>query len=146
MTGLSATMQGSLRATTSGRAKGREPGLAAPTLKERVVVHGQVSVAEVAGSTLPLMSSRWRAPGNPSGMAHGEAMAAGMPVIGRPAGNLPYLADGGEGRAVSPGDVAALADALCRLVTDGRCGVRWVSGPAARRRTCPRRNREDVQC
>jgi glycosyltransferase involved in cell wall biosynthesis len=45
-----------------------------------------------------------------------------MPVIGWPAGNLPYLADSGEGLAVSPGDVAALADALCRLTTDGRCG------------------------
>jgi len=92
--------------------------VAAPDLSDRVVMHGPLSVAQVAGfyaaaDVFALASTR-----EPYGTAYGEAMAAGIPVIGWAAGNLPHLANSGEGLAVPPGDVAALADALYRLATD----------------------------
>ena len=46
----------------------------------------------------------------PYGTVYGEAMAAGLPVVGWRAGNLPNLADDGrEGLIVEPGDRAGLA-------------------------------------
>jgi glycosyltransferase involved in cell wall biosynthesis len=106
--------------------------LAAPDLSDRVVIHGSVSVAEVAGfyaaaDVFVLASTR-----EPYGTAYGEAMAAGLPVVGWAAGNLPYLAGSGEGLAVPPGDVAGLTDALYRLATDEP--LRDEMGERARRR------------
>jgi glycosyltransferase involved in cell wall biosynthesis len=106
--------------------------LAAPDLSDRVVVHGPVSGAEVAGfyaaaDVFALASTR-----EPYGTAYGEAMAAGLPVIGWAAGNLPYLANNGEGLAVPPGDIAALTDAMYRLATDE--ALRREMGERARRR------------
>jgi glycosyltransferase involved in cell wall biosynthesis len=46
-------------------------------------------------------------------------MAAGLPVVGWRAGNLPHLAEHGrEGLLASPGDVDALSVALARLAGD----------------------------
>jgi glycosyltransferase involved in cell wall biosynthesis len=60
-------------------------------------------------------------------------MAAGLPVVGWRAGNLPYLADHGrEGLLVEPGDVAGLTSALHSLAEDGE--LRRRLGAAARRR------------
>ncbi len=77
--------------------------LAAPDLVDRVVVHGQCSPEEVAGfyraaDMFALASLR-----EPYGTVYGEAMAAGLPVVGWDAGNLPHLArDGVEGRVLPP--------------------------------------------
>jgi glycosyltransferase involved in cell wall biosynthesis len=107
--------------------------LAAPDLAGRVVVHGPVSVAEVAAfyraaDAFALASSR-----EPYGTVYGEAMAFGLPVAGYAAGNLPNLArDGEEGLVVPPGDVPALAAALRRLADDE--GLRTRLGTAAARR------------
>ena len=107
--------------------------LAAPGLARRVVVHGPLSVAEVAAlyaaaDAFALASSR-----EPYGTVYGEAMAAGLPVLGYAAGNLPHLArDGAEGLAVPPDDVDALTAALRRLVDDD--GLRIRMGTAAARR------------
>ena len=69
----------------------------------------------------------------PYGTVYGEAMAAGLPVVGWDAGNLPYLArDGHEGLLVPPGDVTGLSHALRRLATDAR--YRATLGEAAGRR------------
>jgi glycosyltransferase involved in cell wall biosynthesis len=60
-------------------------------------------------------------------------MAAGLPVVGWRAGNLPHLIDDGvEGFAVPPGDVDALSAALRRLADDAELRSRM--GVAARRR------------
>jgi glycosyltransferase involved in cell wall biosynthesis len=88
-------------------------------LAGRVVCHGAVPPAEVAAmyraaDAFVLPSYR-----EPYGTVYGEALAAGLPVVGWRAGNLPHLADDGrEGVIVAPDDVAGLTDALRRLATD----------------------------
>jgi glycosyltransferase involved in cell wall biosynthesis len=107
--------------------------LTAAELADRVVVHGVLRPEEVAGfyaaaDVFVLPSRR-----EPYGTAYGEAMAAGLPVVGWRAGNLPHLArDGEDGFAVPEGDVPALAAALRRLVDDAP--LRHRMGSAARRR------------
>ncbi|HEX2375184.1 MAG TPA: glycosyltransferase family 4 protein [Actinomycetota bacterium] len=93
--------------------------LSRPDLAGRVVVHGplpaeQVAALYQAADVFVLPSLR-----EPYGTVWGEAMAAGLPVVGWRAGNLPHLAeDGREGLLASPGDVAALGAALARLAGD----------------------------
>ncbi len=107
--------------------------LAAPDLGRRVVVHGPLPVAHVAAlyaaaDVFALASTR-----EPYGTVYGEAMAAGLPVVGYAAGNLPHLVrDGEEGLVVPPGNVAALAAALQRLAQDEPLRSRL--GQAAARR------------
>jgi glycosyltransferase involved in cell wall biosynthesis len=93
--------------------------LARPALQRRVVMHGPLPAEGVAqlyaaADVFVLPSLR-----EPYGTVYGEAMAAGLPVVGWRAGNLPYLAGNGrEGLLVEPGDVAGLARALDRLARD----------------------------
>lgn len=93
--------------------------LAKPDLAGRVVVHGPLGRAQVdtlyhGADVFVLPSVR-----EPYGTAYGEAMAAGLPVVGWRAGNLPHLAtDGQEGVVLPPGDVAQLTSALRRLTED----------------------------
>ena len=69
----------------------------------------------------------------PYGTVYGEAMAAGLPVVGWRAGNLPYLAGHEqEGLLVEPGNVAGLASALRSLAEDEELRTRL--GAAGRRR------------
>jgi glycosyltransferase involved in cell wall biosynthesis len=97
------------------------------------VVHGPlptegVAALYAAADAFVLASSR-----EPYGTVYGEAMAAGLPVVGYAAGNLPHLArDGEEGLVVPPGDVAALAAALSRIADDQALRIRL--GKAAARR------------
>jgi glycosyltransferase involved in cell wall biosynthesis len=93
--------------------------LAAPDLANRVVVHGPLSIAEVAAlyatADVFVLASRHE----PYGTVYGEAMAAGLPVVGWAAGNLPHLArDGVDGLVVPVGDVPCLVDALRRMADD----------------------------
>ena len=107
--------------------------LARPDLAGRVVVHGPVPAEQVAAlyrdaDVFALPSLR-----EPFGTVWGEAMAAGLPVVGWRAGNLPHLAaDGREGLLAAPGDVAGLSRALGRLATDEELRRR-LGGAAARR-------------
>ncbi|HZB59765.1 MAG TPA: glycosyltransferase family 4 protein [Actinomycetota bacterium] len=93
--------------------------LSRPDLAGRVVVHGPLPAERVAAlyqaaDIFALPSLR-----EPYGTVWGEAMAAGLPVVGWRAGNLPHLAEHGrEGLLASPGDVAALSAALARLAGD----------------------------
>jgi glycosyltransferase involved in cell wall biosynthesis len=93
--------------------------LTRPDLADRVVVHGPVTASEVArlyatADVFVLASYR-----EPYGTVYGEALAAGLPVVGWRAGNLPHLIeDGREGILVPPGDVEGLAVALDQLVRD----------------------------
>jgi glycosyltransferase involved in cell wall biosynthesis len=112
--------------------------IAAPDLADRVVVHGPRPAAEVvalyrAADVFALASLR-----EPYGTVYGEAMAAGLPVIGWAAGNLPHLARHGvEGMAVPPGDRPALATALRSLALDESLRRRMGSAAARRAATFP---------
>lgn len=85
----------------------------------RVVRHGIVDPGQMhalygAADTFVLASTV-----EPYGTVYGEAMAAGLPVVGWAAGNLPHLAtDGVEGRIVRTGDIAGLVAAMTSVTTD----------------------------
>jgi glycosyltransferase involved in cell wall biosynthesis len=69
----------------------------------------------------------------PYGTVLGEALAAGLPLVGWDAGNLPHLVtDGREGVVVPVGDLDGLASALARLAEDE--SYRHALARAARRR------------
>lgn len=71
--------------------------------------------------------------GDCTSVAIEEAMAAGLPVVTTPVGsNEETVRDGESGLLVPPGDVAALRDALARLIDDA--AVRRSMGMAARER------------
>jgi glycosyltransferase involved in cell wall biosynthesis len=107
--------------------------LAQPDLRDRVVVHGPLPLAEVAAFyaaadvfVLPSLKE-------PYGTVYGEAMAAGLPVVGWRAGNLPYLAEHErEGLILPPGDLRGLCQALGRLAADE--ALRRRLGAAAQQR------------
>jgi glycosyltransferase involved in cell wall biosynthesis len=107
--------------------------LAAPELAGRVMVHGPLDRAQVSAlyhgaDVFVLPSIR-----EPYGTAYGEAMAAGLPVVGWRAGNLPHLATHErEGLILPPGDVNGLTAALRRLTDDE--AYRRRLGQAARQR------------
>ncbi len=107
--------------------------LGQPDLAGRVVVHGPLDRPEVSAlyhgaDVFVLPSVR-----EPYGTAYGEAMAAGLPVVGWRAGNLQHLATHGrEGLVLPPGDVPGLTAALWRLADDEPYRQRL--GEAARQR------------
>jgi glycosyltransferase involved in cell wall biosynthesis len=90
-----------------------------PVLSGRVVVHGVIPGDEVArlyaaADAFVLPSLR-----EPYGTVYGEALAAGLPVVGWRAGNLPYLIQHElEGLMIRPGDVDGLTVALHRMAYD----------------------------
>jgi glycosyltransferase involved in cell wall biosynthesis len=98
-----------------------------------VVVHGPLPAAGVAALyqaadifVLPSLVE-------PYGTVWGEAMAAGLPVVGWHAGNLPHLATHGrEGLLADPGDVAGLHAALARLAGDEDLRRRMAAAAARR--------------
>jgi glycosyltransferase involved in cell wall biosynthesis len=97
------------------------------------VVHGPVPAERVAvlyrdADVFALPSLR-----EPFGTVWGEAMAAGLPVVGWRAGNLPHLAsDGREGLLAATGDVAGLSRALRRLAEDEPLRRRLAAAAARR--------------
>ena len=112
--------------------------LAHSDLTGRVRVHGPVSKERVAAfyrdaDVFVLPSLR-----EPYGTVYGEAMAAGLPVVGWRAGNLPHLAaDGREGVLLEPGDVDGLSRALERLAIDDDYRLRLAAAAAARAESLP---------
>jgi glycosyltransferase involved in cell wall biosynthesis len=111
--------------------------LAQPDLAGRVMVHGPLpreAIASLYAGADAFVLPSFK---EPYGTVYGEAMAAGLPVVGWRAGNLPYLAeDGREGLLLEPGDVAGLARSLERLANDE--ALRRRLGEAARRRALGR--------
>ena len=113
-----------------------------PDLRERVVVHGLIPSAAVermyrAADAFVLPSFE-----EPYGTVWGEAMAAGLPVVGWHAGNLPFLADHGtDGMLVDVGDVPALGAAIEQLARDPSLRPGWDVPPAAAQRPVRRGTR-----
>jgi glycosyltransferase involved in cell wall biosynthesis len=114
----------------TGRVRER---LERPDLRDRVVVHGLISPAAVrnmyrAADIFALPSFE-----EPYGTVWGEAMAAGLPVVGFRAGNLPFLVDHGiEGLIAPVGDIGALSDAIARLARDRELTARMARAAAVR--------------
>jgi rhamnosyl/mannosyltransferase len=119
--------------------------VAARGLDGRVVFAGRVPDAELPGFyqacdvfVLPSIART-----EAFGVVQIEAMAAGRPVVSTnlPTG-VPWVnQDGVSGLVVTPGDAAALANALGRLVTDEALRQRLGEGARARARTMFSRQR-----
>ena len=117
--------------------------LAEPDLRGRVVVHGVIPGSAVAQMYRTVDVFVLPSFEEPYGTVWGEAMAAGLPVIGWRAGNLPFLADHGrEGLLVPVGDVPALARALQRIALEPE--VRLAMGAAAHDRAASRPTWDDT--
>ena len=112
--------------------------LARADVAGRVKYHGRLSRPEVAAlyrdaDVFVLPSLR-----EPYGTVYGEAMAAGLPVVGWRAGNLPYLAGHErEGLLAEPGDQAGLVAALRRLAEDEELRTRLGAAAGQRAATFP---------
>ncbi len=104
-----------------------------PALIGRVVVHGPLPAGDVAAmyeaaDVFVLPSTK-----EPYGTVLGEALAAGLPIVGWNAGNLPHLIENGrEGVLLPVGDVDGLTAAIGRLAVND--DERAAMADAARRR------------
>ena len=111
--------------------------LAWPELSGRVVVHGAIPAEAVARMYRAVDAFVLPSFEEPYGTVWGEAMAAGLPVLGWHAGNLPFLADHErEGLLAPVGDVAALRRAINKLALEP--GRRSAMGRAALARAASR--------
>ena len=124
-------------ATRGGYARRVRERIAHSDLRDRVVVHGLIQPAAV--HQLYQIVDAFLLPSfeEPYGTVWGEAMAAGLPVVGWQAGNLPFLADHGRDAVLVPvGDVPALGRAIEGLARDpalrGRLGRAALVRAAAR--------------
>ena len=111
--------------------------LAVGDLHDRVLLHGVLDPAVLATMYAAVDAFVLPSFEEPYGTVWGEAMAAGLPVVGWRAGNLPFLADDGrEALLVPAGDVPRLAAAVERLALDA--DLRQRLGEAAARRAANR--------
>jgi glycosyltransferase involved in cell wall biosynthesis len=102
-------------------------------LRDRVVVHGVIPPQAVERMYRTVDVFVLPSFEEPYGTVWGEAMAAGLPVIGWRAGNLPFLADHGtEGLLAPVGDVPTLASFIDRTARDATLRAS-MAGAAARR-------------
>jgi glycosyltransferase involved in cell wall biosynthesis len=112
-------------------------------LSRRVVVHGVIPSGAVARMYRSVDAFVLPSFEEPYGTVWGEAMAAGLPVVGWHAGNLPFLADHErEGLLAPTGDVAALSRAIERLALEPE--RRIAMGDAARARAASRATWDDT--
>lgn len=104
--------------------RGRDPPTAARLdqdiarfkLTDRIEVLGAVPAEKLerlyAGADLFVLASRFEG----YGMAYGEALAHGLPIVGTTAGAIPDTVPAEAGVLVAPDDIEALARALRRLI------------------------------
>ena len=106
-------------ASHSGYARRVHERIGHADLRDRVVVHGLIHPAAVHRMYQTVDAFVLPSFEEPYGTVWGEAMAAGLPVIGWQAGNLPFLADHGrDGVLVPVGDVPGLGAAIEGLARD----------------------------
>ncbi len=124
--------------TTVDRSYAKQVRTRLRALGDRVVVHGGVSRERVAAFYRDADVFVMPSEKEPYGTVYGEAMTAGLPVVGWRAGNLPYLArHEREGLVIEPGDVRGLTAALRRLSEDPALRVALGNAARARARAFP---------
>ncbi len=105
--------------------------IAAHGLSDRITLSGAVSAERLAGlyanADLFVLPSRHEG----YGMAFAEALAHGLPVVGTTAGAIPETVPAEAGMLVPPGDAAALAAALQRLIENKAERSRLAAGARA---------------
>lgn len=112
--------------------------IAAPDVRDRTMVCGSVAEEELgrlyrSADVFALCSFA-----DVYGIAWAEAIAAGLPVVGWRAGNLPRLAEHGrEALMAEPGDVTALAAALRAIAGDEGLRLHLAAGARRRAATLP---------
>ncbi|CAN5616637.1 hypothetical protein BH18ACT3_BH18ACT3_26000 [soil metagenome] len=112
--------------------------LESPDLVGRVVEHGPVGRHDIgrlyrAADAFVLPSFR-----ETYGTVYGEALAAGLPVIGWSSGNLRHLIDDGrEGVLLHRGDIAGLRAVLVRIATDDRWRLELAAAASRRGERLP---------
>jgi glycosyltransferase involved in cell wall biosynthesis len=106
-------------------------------LRGRIVLHGELDEAGLQPLyaradvfVLPSFHEGY-------GMAFAEALARGLPVVGTTAGAIPDTVPADAGVLVAPGDVAALRDALRRLLDDGGWRAQLAAGARVARERLP---------
>lgn len=105
-------------------------------IEGRVDMAGEVEDAgfELAGGDLFVLASRHEG----YGMAFAEAIARGLPVVGYGAGAVPGVVPPQAGILVPPGDVAALREALTRLLSDPALRASYAASARAAGQRLPR--------
>jgi glycosyltransferase involved in cell wall biosynthesis len=112
--------------------------IATPDLSDRVVVRGSVPIEEVGRLYRSADAFALCSYVDAYGTAWAEAIAAGLPVVGWRAANLPRLAEHDrEALMAEPGDTAGLASALRAIVTDPRLRERLAEAARRRATTLP---------
>jgi glycosyltransferase involved in cell wall biosynthesis len=107
----------------------------------RIEWHGEVEHAAVPGILAEAGIYVWPGCGEAYGLAYLEAQAAGLPVVAQDTAGVPEVVCNGETGLLTPaGDVAALASALTRLLTNEAERARM--GQAARRFVLEKRSLE----
>lgn len=121
----------------------RAPAIAAD-LRRRITGHGLQSRIHLAGESADLaplyraadlfvLASRHEG----YGMVFAEAMRQGLPIIATTAGAIAEVVPPEAGLLVPPEDVAALADALRRMIGDPALRARYAAGARAAARALP---------
>ena len=124
------TVIGSLERDTACVARLRA-AIAAHRLEERITLAGEwpprrLGPAYEAADIFVLASFH-----EGYGMVLAEALAYGLPIVSTRAGAIPDTVPESAGILVPPGDAAALADALTRVMEDNALRARLAAGAAA---------------
>ena len=106
-------------------------------LADRVLLHGELDDAALdrlyRQSDAAVLATSFEG----YGMALAEGMAHGLPVVSTTAGAIADLVPPSAGLLVPPGDVAALRQALARLLDEPALRARLAAGSRAAGRTLP---------
>jgi glycosyltransferase involved in cell wall biosynthesis len=105
--------------------------IALHALEDRVAVLGAVSPQHLAKLYAQADAFALASYFEGYGMAYAEAVAHGLPVIGTNGGAIPDTVPPEAGLLVEPGDSAALAEALRRVIGDSELRRRLASGARA---------------
>lgn len=106
-------------------------------LRDRIELLGELDTDELAARYLEADVFVLPSFHEGYGMVLAEALARGLPIVSTTAGAIPDTVPAAAGLLVPPGDEAALAAALARVLTDLELRRRLAAGARAARATLP---------